>query len=189
MNLFFGNVMKPVFWFSLCMITLAFVNQGHADEPLKVGEPAPAFRLSIATKDTIIHNGFSLQEAIGKKIVILAFYPANWSSGCTKEMCTIRDNFSNLTDLGSDVYGISGDYIWAHREWAKDLQLPFPLLSDHKHDVSRRYQSFNEESGYNKRTVFVVDRQGRIAYIDLEYNVRTDDSFIKLKSALSAIKS
>ena len=156
-----------------------------ASEPLKIGDTAPDFTLSSATKDTIVGNGFSLSSAVGKNLIILAFYPADWSGGCTKEMCTMRDSFTELSELGADVYGISGDYVHSHREWAKHLNLPFTLLSDHNHEVARAYQSYNAESGYNKRTVFLIDTRGKIAYVDMDYKAGTSDSFNKLKAALS----
>jgi peroxiredoxin len=155
---------------------------------LERGKPAPDFTLSYATKDTIVNNGFTLSSHIGKNVIILAFYPADWSGGCTKEMCTIRDEFSDLTTLGANVYGISGDYVYAHREWARQLNLPFMLLSDHQHEVARLYQSYNEQTGFNRRTVFVIDKQGLIAYMDLHYSAATPDSFNKLKAALTLLQ-
>jgi peroxiredoxin Q/BCP len=164
-----------------------FLSGAFAGE-LKVGDMAPTFTLSYATKDTIVSKGFSLSSVIRERNVILAFYPADWSSGCTKEMCTMRDSFSELATLGSEVYGISGDYVFSHREWAKHLNLQFALLSDHTHDVAKAYNSYNSETGYNKRTVYVIDPQGKVAYVDLEYKAGTLDSFNKLKAALSMLK-
>lgn len=158
-----------------------------AEDP-KVGDPAPNFTLPFATRDSISRQGLQLSSVIGSNTIILAFYPANWSGGCTKEMCTMRDNFGDLAELGALVFGISGDYVFSHHEWAKHLDLPFVLLSDHSHDVARAYASFNAESGFNRRTVYVIDRSGHIAYADLEYKVSTDDSFQRLKAALARLK-
>ncbi|MEK6754728.1 MAG: redoxin domain-containing protein, partial [Bacteroidota bacterium] len=105
----------------------------------------------------------TLSELVGKRNIILAFYPADWSTGCTKEVCTIRDNFEALQDLNAEVLGISGDYVCSHREWAKYHNLPFKLVSDHAHTAAKAYSSCNEKSLYNKRTVFVVGRLGKIA--------------------------
>jgi peroxiredoxin len=171
----------------LPLVFLFVATSLFAGEPPKVGDAAPTFTLSYATKDTIVKDGFSLASSIGKSNIILAFYPADWSGGCTKEMCTMRDSFTELTKLGADVYGVSGDYLYSHREWAKHLNLQFPLLSDHDHAVAKTYQSYNPEGGYNKRTVFVIDRKGKIAYMDLEYKAGTPDSFNKLKTALSKL--
>lgn len=154
--------------------------------PLRIGDKAPTFTLPCATKDTI--GTLTLSEEIGKNNIILAFYPADWSGGCTKEMCMMRDNFGSLASLGATVFGISGDYAYSHREWARSHNLPFGLVSDHNHEAAKMYSSYNEDTGFNLRTVFVVDRSGNIAYIDLAYKVGTSDSFDKLKAALAELK-
>jgi peroxiredoxin Q/BCP len=118
----------------------------------------------------------------------LAFYPADWSTGCTKEVCAMRDNFAALQALDAEVLAISGDYVWSHHEWAKALNLPFKLLSDHAHIVAKLYQSFNEKSLYNRRTVVVVDKQGKIAYANMEYSVGDLKDFDKLKTALATVR-
>ncbi len=171
----------------LHMVFLAVYGVCLGNEPLRVGDQAPGFTLSYATKDTIVANAFSLAAAVGRNTIMLAFYPADWSGGCTKEMCTMRDSFVELDKLGCDVYGISGDYVYSHREWAKHLGLQFPLLSDHSHEVAKLYHSYNADTGFNKRTVFVVDKKGKIAYIDMEYKVGTLDSFNKLRSAITTV--
>ncbi len=170
------------------LIAIVLTAPAFAGDPPQVGSNAPDFTLSYATKDTIVSKGFTLSTSLGTNTIILAFYPGNWSGGCTKEMCTMRDNFASLSELGATVYGISGDYVWSHREWAKQLDLQFALLSDHDHAVAKAYSSYNPETGYNKRTVYVIDRSGKVAYIDPDYRVATDDSFNKLKSALKAIQ-
>lgn len=173
---------------SVLGITILAIPGQAADAP-KVGNQAPEFTLPAASKDSIMSGGLSLKSQIGKNNIILAFYPADWSGGCTTEMCTMRDNFKELGDLGAIVFGISGDQVFSHREWAKSLNLPFTLLSDNLHDVARTYQSFNPVRGNNLRTVYVIDRQGKIAYIDLDYKAGSAESFTKLKSALQAIRS
>ncbi len=155
---------------------------------LNTGDPAPLFSLPYATKDTIGRAPLNISDYIGKNAVVLAFYPADWSGGCTKEMCTMRDNFADLAKLHASVFGISGDYIFSHHEWAKYHQLPFTLLSDHSHEVAKKYLSYNETSGYNQRTVYVIDTSGKIAYIDRKYNPQDEKSFNELQGAISRLK-
>ncbi len=155
---------------------------------LKVGDPALDFTLPYATKDSVYRQPIKLSEIIGKRNVILAFYPADWSPGCTKEVCTIRDNFAAMENLNAEILGISGDYTWSHHEWAKYHNLPFKLLSDHSHTVAKMYNSFNETWGYNKRTVYVVDKQGKIAYMDLRYDVSDMKAFQKLQEELKKLQ-
>lgn len=152
------------------------------------GAVAPDFSLPYATKDSIARTPLKLSEIVGTKAVVLAFYPADWSSGCTKEVCTLRDEFGKLQELNAEILGISGDYVFSHHEWAKHHNLPFRLLSDHSHVVAQQYDSYNEKFLLNKRTVFVVNKEGKIAYADLEYSVRDDTSFNKLKEALRALR-
>ncbi len=156
--------------------------------PRYIGTPAPDFSLSFATKDSISRTPVKLSDFVGKRVVVVAFYPADWSTGCTKEVCTMRDNFAALDSLNAEVLAISGDYVWSHHEWAKYQGLPFRLLSDHSHAVAKLYASFNEKSLYNKRTIFVVDKRGRIVYENTAYSVADLQDFNKLKAALAAVK-
>ena len=160
----------------------------QAQNELKVGDPAPGFTLPYATGDSISRVPVSLSDYAGKRAVILAFYPADWSTGCTKEVCSLRDNFAALQALDAEVLAISGDYVWSHHEWAQSLHLPFKLLSDHAHLVAKLYQSYNEKSMYNRRTVFVVDKKGRISYSNMGYSVGDSRDFERLKTALSNVQ-
>lgn len=154
---------------------------------LKVGDQAPEFSLPAANRDSVLSSKIALADYAGKSVVILAFYPADWSGGCTKEMCTMRDNFADLGSLGAVVLGISGDYVYSHREWARALGLPFTLLSDHNHAVARLYESITEGREFNTRTVYVVDAHGTIAYIDPAYKAGAHESFDRLAQALHSI--
>ena len=155
---------------------------------LEIGQPAPDFTLPYATRDSISRVPLILSDYVGNRNVILAFYPADWSSGCTKEVCTMRDDFANLDKLNAEILAISGDYVFSHHEWAKHHNLPFKLLSDHSHDVAKTYSSYNDKSGMNRRTVFVVDKHGRIAYADLQYSVADAEDFNRLKEELAKLQ-
>lgn len=162
--------------------------QGTRYPEFHVGDDAPDFSLSYATKDSVGTKDIRLSSFFGSKNVVLAFYPADWSGGCTREMCTFRDNFAALGSLNSEVIAISGDYTYSHHEWAKQHNLPFILASDHRHSVAATYNSYNEDTGYNKRTVYVIDKAGKIAYIDLMYSTKDLASFEKLQAALQGLK-
>jgi peroxiredoxin len=172
---------------ALCVLLVSLFNLSPAQMTLKVGDPAPDFTAPYATKDSIVSE-FRLSSAFGSNIIILAFYPADWSGGCTKEMCTMRGNFAKLSELGATVYGISGDYVYSHREWAKFHNLQFALISDHDHSIGKQYESFNAVSGMNLRTIFVIDKKGRIAYVDPAYKAGEPASFEALSAALSLLK-
>jgi peroxiredoxin len=170
------------------LLTILGSSFAFSQTSIDVGQPAPGFQLPYATRDSVARTPLALADFKGKMAVILAFYPADWSGGCTKEVCALRDDFANLQSLQVEVLAISGDYVYSHFEWAKHHNLPFKLLSDHSHEVAKSYGSYNEKSGMNKRTVFVVDRSGKIAYADLEYSVRDDEDFKRLKEALAIIR-
>jgi peroxiredoxin len=173
-------LLSAVFGFTVCFC--------QSDENIQVGQRAPDFSLPYATKDSIAHAPLALSAVVGKRNIVLAFYPADWSTGCTKEVCTLRDDFGSLEKLNAEILAISGDYVWSHFAWAKFQKLPFRLLSDHLHTVAKLYDSYNELSGYNKRTVFVVNKQGTIAYEDLEYSVGDQNDFDRLKEELAKLQ-
>ena len=71
----------------------------------------------------------------------------------------VPGHVGDLATLGVTVVGVSGDYVHSHRAWAKDLDLPFMLLSDHDHGVAKAYESYDPSTGFNLRTIFVVYAQ------------------------------
>lgn len=160
------------------------------DKPLHVGNRAPEFALPWATADKIeLNELWKLSEHAAKKPVVVAFYPADFSGGCTKQMCSYRDNFKEIQALGVELAPISGDYVFSHQAWCKQEKFPFALLSDHLHKVAAEYGSYNPDSGWNSRTVFVVDTKGIIRYIDWKYNPMPEArSFSNLKAAIQKLK-
>ena len=155
--------------------------------PFKTGDVAPDFALPYATQDSIADDDLKLSALTARNNVVLAFYPADWSGGCTREVCSLRDNFAALGALHADVVAISGDYVNSHFEWAKFHHLPFRLASDHNHAVAKQYGSYNEASGHDRRTVFAIDKAGKVAYFDMAYSARDSVSFGKLQDALKRL--
>ena len=156
----------------------------------KVGEAAPDFKLPYATQEKLFmkpEEQMSLASLRGKN-VILAFYPADWSGGCTAEVCTFRDTFADLGKLNAVVLGISGDYVFSHHEWAKHHKLQFPLLSDHDHKVARAYDSYMEDYGFNKRTIFLIDKEGIVRYVNLALKANEKKDYDALRAELEKLK-
>ena len=160
----------------------------QSTEAPQVGQTAPDFTLQYATRDSIARTPLALSKIVGERNIILAFYPADWSGGCTKEMCAMRDDFGSLEKLNAELLAISGDYVFAHHQWAKEENFQFRLLSDHLHTVARLYASYNDKYGFNKRTVFVINKDGKIAYEDLEYSVADNEDFNRLKAELAKLQ-
>ncbi len=157
----------------------------------EVGQKAPDFKLPYATQDELKYNaqeGMSLSQYAGKTVV-LAFYPADWSSGCTTEVCTLRDTFKDLGELGAVILGISGDYVFSHREWAKHHSLTFALLSDHDHAVARAYGSFDPKFGFNKRTVYVIDGDGIVRYRNLDLKPGNKPDYDAVRDAINKTRT
>jgi len=126
---------------------------------LKVGEPAPGFSLPDGAGKLR-----SLEEFAGRWLVIF-FYPADFTSGCTVESCAFRDEYGEFKDMGAEVLGVSGDSSSSHLAFAAKHGLQFPLLSDSKAEMRRAYtvpHIFGRMSG---RTTFVVDAKGVLRYV------------------------
>jgi glutaredoxin-dependent peroxiredoxin len=156
----------------------------------KVGEAAPDFKLPYATQEKLAmkpDEQMSLSSLRGKN-VILAFYPADWSGGCTAEVCTLRDTFVELSKLNATVLGISGDYVFSHQEWAKHHNLQFPLLSDHDHHVAKMYDSYMDGVGFNKRTIYLIDKDGVVRYVNLAFKATDKKDYDTLRAELEKLK-
>ena len=127
---------------------------------LKKGDVAPEFTL-FATPDQKI----SLQEFKGRN-VILAFYPADWSPVCSDQMAVYNEMIKYFKKFDADIFGISVDSKWCHLAFEQSRNLHFPLLADFepKGEVSKQYGVYNEEEGESKRALFVIDKEGVIAW-------------------------
>lgn len=168
-------------------ITVALSTSIALAAPPKVGDPAPDFTLPFASQDTINFDGVTLSDYHGEYPVVLAFYPADWSPGCTTQMCNFRDNFSAFNAIDAEIFGISGDYVFSHKAWIDSMGFQFKLLSDHQHKVAQMYESYRPKLGMNKRTVFVVAPDGTISYIDMEYSPGDPADFDALQQHLSSL--
>lgn len=149
------------------------------------GSPAPAFTLPWATKDTIGRpdRPFALAEAAGKPVVV-AFYPKDFTSGCTAEMKTFAEQYGELFGPEVVVVGISTDSLATHQRFAASLGLPFKLLSDPDQAVAQLYGS-DGEKGYDRRTVFVIGRDGKIAYRNMHFGALDPTAYAELKAAVA----
>ena len=127
---------------------------------LKVGDVAPDFTLPDQDKKNV-----SLKDYIGKKIVVLYFYPKDFTSGCTAEACAFRDSYEVFTDAGAEVIGVSADSPESHVKFRAEHHLPFTLLSDEKREVSRLYGIGKILGLFSVRTTFVMDKTGVVRHI------------------------
>ncbi|OGH06110.1 MAG: thioredoxin peroxidase [Candidatus Levybacteria bacterium RBG_16_35_11] len=128
--------------------------------PLKMGTKAPNFRLKVTPDQTV-----SLSDLLGKPVVI-SFYPADFSPVCVSQITLYNKMLPKFKKYNAQFLGISVDNVWTHLAFAKDENLHFPLLSDFnpKGEVSRLYNSYNEKEGVSERAIYVVDKDGKIAW-------------------------
>jgi thioredoxin-dependent peroxiredoxin len=117
---------------------------------LEPGSTPPPFTLADGSG-----NRVSLADFAGRHVV-LYFYPADDTSGCTKEACGFRDVWDELKGLGAVVLGVSADDAVSHRKFAEKYRLPFTLLSDPGHETMRAYGAYGEKTMYGKKTVGVI---------------------------------
>ena len=152
------------------------------------GTKAPEFSLPWATKETVgsADSPYELWRDRGKTVV-LAFYPADFTKGCTAELQTFADQYDTLFGEDVVVLGISSDSLESHKRFAASLDLPFRLLSDPDLKVARKYAS-NGDGGRAKRTVFVIGPDGKVKYQNLKFNALDPKDYSALGSAVQAAR-
>jgi peroxiredoxin Q/BCP len=152
-----------IFLFSFSFLLFVSFASAQSDSAktheLKVGMAAPNFTLH----DAFGHS-YKLSSYKGKMPVVVYFYPKAGTSGCTKEACGIRDDWSSFKKDKVQVLGISVDQKDDIKKFVSDYKLNFPLLSDADKKVSKDYGVFNDK-GYDNRITFIVDKKGKIAEI------------------------
>lgn len=153
-----------------------------------VGDEAPDFQLP-----DINMKMQKLSDYRGKE-VILAFFPAAESPVCTKEMCALRDSFDELKKYDTHVLGASVDGPFANKIFTENRHLNFPVLSDYKREVINKYgivmENLGPLEGYKaaKRSIFVIDRNGKIQYKWISDNPLIEPDYQEVKGALSKLK-
>ena len=132
---------------------------------LKEGMPAPPF-----TGKDQEGREISLDKLAGKK-VILYFYPKDNTPGCTAEACNLRDNYSDLTDKGFEVIGVSADSEKSHQKFISKYKLGFNLIADTERNILNAYGAWGRKKMLGKeydgilRKTFVIDEKGTIIKI------------------------
>jgi peroxiredoxin Q/BCP len=150
---------------------------------LEVGDKAPAFSLPNADGKPV-----KLSDFKGRKVVVY-FYPAASTPGCTKQACDFRDSLAQLNEAGLDVIGVSPDKPEKLAKFRDAESLTFPLLSDPERSVLTAWGTFGEKTMYGKtvhgviRSTFVVDEKGKIEVA--QYNVKATGHVAKLRRDLS----
>ncbi|RZU61614.1 thioredoxin-dependent thiol peroxidase [Zhihengliuella halotolerans] len=151
-------------------------------ERLTPGTTAPDFELTSAGGEQVLLSGLR-----GRKVIVY-FYPAASTPGCTTQACDFRDNIASLAGAGYQVLGISPDKVAKLETFVANESLTFPLLSDEDHAVAEAYGAWGEKKNYGRvyegliRSTIVVDEDGKVELA--QYNVRATGHVAKLRRDL-----
>jgi len=153
---------------------------------LQVGDLAPQFSLFNSDK-----NKVSLSDFKGRKVVLL-FFPQAFTSVCTTELCSMRDNISFYSILHAEVLGISVDSVFTLGRFKADQGLNFPLLSDFNKEASAAYGCLYDTfvfdmKGVSKRSAFIIDREGMVAYAEVLDNAGNLANFDAIKQVVESL--
>jgi glutaredoxin-dependent peroxiredoxin len=154
--------------------------------PLNSGSKAPDFTLMNQDRQPV-----TLSTALAKGPVVLAFFPAAFSSVCQQEMCTFRDSMADLSAVNAQVMGISTDTFFTLKAWGDQQRFGFPLLSDYNKEVIRQYGVVNPDmiglKDIAKRAVFVIDPAGIVRHQEILDDARNEPDYGKVRAALAAL--
>lgn len=153
---------------------------------IEPGQPAPDFTLYDSVK-----NKVTLSDQRGNHVLLL-FFPLAFTSTCTAELCSIRDNISFYNTVNAKVFGISVDSLHTLAKYKAEQNLNFTLLSDFNKDVSTLYGSLYEMFGYNmkgvsKRSAFVIDKDGIVIYAEVLENASEQPNFKNITLTLESL--
>jgi peroxiredoxin len=153
---------------------------------LKPGDAAPEFSLYDSAKKKV-----TLSDLRGSNVLLL-FFPVAFTSTCTKELCSVRDNIALYDNADAKVFGISVDALYSLAKFREEQHLNFPLLSDFNKTASRDYGSIYEDwnydmKGVSKRSAFVIDGKGIIRYAEVLENAGQIPDFQAIQKTLSEL--
>lgn len=156
---------------------------------IQIGDKAPAFTAYETPQKSI-----SLSDFEGKKNVLLLFFPLAFTSTCTEELCSIRDNPGKYNNENTQVLGISVDSVFALARYKEDQGYNFPLLSDFNKAISPKYDSLYSSflpidmQGVTKRSAFIADKKGIIRYAEILDDARELPDFEKIDKILAVLQ-
>ena len=151
---------------------------------LEVGTPAPDFTMEWADASGVRDKPVTLSELRGK-VVVLAFYPGDRTSGCTAELTKFRDEYDKLFGSETVVIPISVDSIASHESWAAEMKFPFALAADPGLTVAKQYGSWVPGRTSANRTVFVIGKDGRIVWRNLRFVALNEGAYTELAAEVA----
>ena len=159
---------------------------------VKVGQAAPDFTARyLAPPDASGRRQgtpVTLSEFKGQKNVVLAFFPAAFSPGCTSEMAKYQETSGQFNSNNTVILGMSVDSPWANAAFAEKLGVHFNILSDARRDISRAYGVFDEQAAIARRTTFIIDRQGVVQKVFMAQEALDPNSALEVCALLKEVK-
>ena len=165
---------------------LFYTIQNNPFMKIEKGQKAPGFTLFDSEKKKV-----SLEDQKGQNVLIL-FFPLAFTSTCTAELCSVRDNIALYNGMNARVFGISVDSLYTLAKYKEEQHLNFPLLSDFNKEVSTAYDSLYAQFGYemkgvSKRAAFVIDKDGIVRYNEVLENASEQPDFTAIKKTLQEL--
>ena len=152
--------------------------------PIAVGQPAPEFALKDQNQQEV-----KLSDFKGKKNVVLAFYPLDWSPVCTNEMACFTSDLKQFEQLDAAVLGLSVDSVWSHKAFAEKLGIKYSLLADFhpKGATAEKFGVYLADKGITGRAVAIIDKKGNVAWFK-QYDIPQVPDVKEVAAALAQVK-
>jgi len=156
---------------------------------VNVNDSAPVFSAKLSTGESI--EEFDLTKEIGKKNIVLAFLFGAFTPVCTTEMCDFSSSLKDFEGMGAKVYGVSVDTPFSQNAFIKQNNISTPMISDFNREVVEKYgvkyDEFKGFRGIAKRSVFIIDKQGKIAYVWVTEDPSIPPKMDEIKEALKKL--
>jgi thioredoxin-dependent peroxiredoxin len=149
-----------------------------------VGQAAPDFTAQWADGSGARATPVSLSSLHGK-VVVVAFYPKDRTSGCTAELTKFRDENAKLFGDNVVVLPVSADSIASHVSWASEMKFPFALVSDPELKVADLYGSHAAGRPVASRTVYVIGKDGKVVWREMKFNALNEEAYASLAAAVA----
>src|ERR1700675_2011251 len=152
---------------------------------IAVGQTAPDFTLMNQEKKEV-----KLSDFVGKKNVVLVFYPLDWSPTCTNEHACFVNEMRAFETLDAEVLGVSVDSVWSHKAYAEKMGIKYSLLADFqpRGAMSEKYGVFLADKGITGRSIVIINKAGKVAWAK-DYDIPVVPDLKEVSAALSQVKA
>ncbi len=152
---------------------------------IAVGQTAPDFTLMNQEKKEV-----KLSDFVGKKNVVLVFYPLDWSPTCTNEHFCFVDDMKSFDTLDAEVLGVSVDSVWSHKAYAEKMGIKYSLLADFhpRGAMSEKYGVYLADKGITGRSIIIINKAGKVAWVK-DYDIPAVPDLKEVAAALSQVKA